>query len=150
MPKGKQGFQKGHKLLGGGNSGHHQAAWNKGLKLPKWKMNDSGREKIRLGKLGDKNPMRRKEVSQLVGLKRRKFYGVVEEEILLSMTNREIEAGRKKPKNCEVCDKTGRICFDHNHKTGKFRGWLCTKCNLILGLAGDDPELLKKLSKYLN
>lgn len=58
-------------------------------------------------------------------------------------------AGRKRPDKCEVCQSGSRICFDHNHKTGKFRGWLCECCNLVLGFAKDNPETLIKLSKYL-
>lgn len=40
-------------------------------------------------------------------------------------------------------------CADHDHKTGKFRGVLCQRCNHALGLVGDSVELLKKLIKYL-
>ncbi|MEK6829277.1 MAG: hypothetical protein AABY15_04055, partial [Nanoarchaeota archaeon] len=32
-------------------------------------------------------------------------------------------AGRPKPKRCEICNKKGKIYFDHDHKTNKFRGW---------------------------
>lgn len=63
---------------------------------------------------------------------------------------REEKAGRPKPKNCEVCGEDSQICFDHDHKTGDFRGWLCHKCNKILGFSRDDPKLLVKLAKYLN
>lgn len=58
-------------------------------------------------------------------------------------------AGRPKPETCEVCGGEGRICFDHDHQTGAFRGWLCTACNSTLGLAKDDPALLLKLAAYL-
>jgi hypothetical protein len=59
-----------------------------------------------------------------------------------------------KPDICEVCgfkdDYTHRnICLDHDHKTGKFRGWLCSRCNLAVGLARDDEEILLKLAMYL-
>ena len=59
-------------------------------------------------------------------------------------------AGRKKPKRCDVCKKVNRrICFDHCHKSKKFRGWLCHHCNVILGYAKDSPKLLRKLADYL-
>lgn len=61
----------------------------------------------------------------------------------------EKEAGRPKPENCEVCGLKGRICFDHNHKIGKFRGWLCEQCNVILGYARDNPKTLRLLADYL-
>lgn len=65
-------------------------------------------------------------------------------------TRKEKLAGRKKPKRCDVCKKSKwRICFDHNHKTGVFRGWLCHHCNVAIGLASDSPKLLRKLADYL-
>jgi len=53
------------------------------------------------------------------------------------------------PTECEVCGGSGRICFDHCHNTGQFRGWICTKCNSAAGLVGDNPETLRKLAVYL-
>jgi hypothetical protein len=58
-------------------------------------------------------------------------------------------AGRPRPEKCEVCGGVGRICFDHDHATGAFRGWLCSHCNTTLGLAEDNPERLLKLALYL-
>lgn len=61
----------------------------------------------------------------------------------------EIIAGRQKPEICEICGGKGRICFDHDHKTGKFRGWICEHCNVLLGFAKEDINRLKLLVKYL-
>lgn len=59
-------------------------------------------------------------------------------------------AGRPCPDQCEVCGNVElRIVFDHNHSTGKFRGWLCSPCNTALGHARDNPALLQKLIDYL-
>lgn len=55
-----------------------------------------------------------------------------------------------RPLSCSVCGKTGKICYDHDHTTGDFRGWLCSSCNLALGNVKDDPELLRKLAEYLD
>ncbi len=44
------------------------------------------------------------------------------------------------------------ICLDHDHRTGKFRGWLCVPCNAILGLFErliGDERLLEGVQKYL-
>ena len=41
------------------------------------------------------------------------------------------------------------VVWDHNHGTGKFRGWLCDRCNRVLGLCGDNPVTLKLLAMYL-
>ena len=64
----------------------------------------------------------------------------------------EKKAGRPRPQACEVCGRrNGRygIMFDHDHKTGVFRGWLCYSCNTILGHVNDNPEILRKLIDYL-
>ena len=58
-------------------------------------------------------------------------------------------ASRLKPKQCEVCGAMGRICFDHDHKTGKFRGWICIRCNSALGMVKDNAETLIALAEYL-
>ncbi len=61
----------------------------------------------------------------------------------------EIKAGRRKPKACEICGRETRICFDHDHKTGKFRGWICEKCNLALGMVEDNAQILEMLIRYI-
>lgn len=52
---------------------------------------------------------------------------------------------------CATCkaDVAASPCVDHCHTTGKVRAILCRKCNLALGLAGDNPETLKALAAYL-
>jgi len=66
------------------------------------------------------------------------------------LNKKEIIAGRKKPTQCEVCGGIGTICFDHNHETGEFRGWICTRCNVALGMVSNKTEILELLIKYLN
>lgn len=61
----------------------------------------------------------------------------------------EKKAGRSKPEDCEVCGAMGKICYDHDHKSGQFRGWICWRCNIILGHARDSVDLMEKLSDYL-
>lgn len=60
-------------------------------------------------------------------------------------------AGRPRPDVCEVCEESSdrKLAFDHCHDNGHFRGWLCHKCNLALGLMRDNPALLKKLAGYI-
>jgi len=38
---------------------------------------------------------------------------------------------------------------DHDHKTGKVRGWVCTYCNNMLARSRDNPETLINGAKYL-
>jgi hypothetical protein len=57
------------------------------------------------------------------------------------------------PDLCECCGKppngvTGLVT-DHCHTTYKFRGWLCTSCNLANGHLKDSPETIMKLYKYM-
>jgi hypothetical protein len=64
------------------------------------------------------------------------------------------QATRSKPDHCEVCGAAGSdfkrgLCFDHDHDTGAFRGWLCTRCNVALGMVNDSVERLQALSDYL-
>lgn len=56
---------------------------------------------------------------------------------------------RPAPTMCEMCGgpPNGRqICLDHCHETGAFRGWLCNRCNIVLGAIGDDRASLIKWS----
>jgi hypothetical protein len=54
-----------------------------------------------------------------------------------------------KPLKCECCKQIDKLVVDHDHTTGKFRGWLCKRCNLGIGKLGDNLEGLKKAVKYL-
>ena len=66
-----------------------------------------------------------------------------------TLKRQEMIAGRPRPSVCEICGRSGRITFDHCHNTGAFRGWICFNCNVLLGHANDDPELLERLAAYL-
>lgn len=51
-----------------------------------------------------------------------------------------------------VRSKNGKVkllAVDHDHKTGIVRGLLCNRCNVILGLADDNIDLLKDIIDYL-
>lgn len=41
------------------------------------------------------------------------------------------------------------LSVDHNHKTGKVRGLLCTKCNSLIGFAEDSFQTLILAAAYL-
>jgi hypothetical protein len=53
------------------------------------------------------------------------------------------------PLICECCGAKAKLVVDHCHKTGKFRGWLCQRCNQGIGKLGDDLNGVKKAYKYL-
>jgi hypothetical protein len=57
---------------------------------------------------------------------------------------------RPRTESCEICGAPpGRkaLALDHDHRTGRFRGWLCLNCNHALGKIGDSLESLIKWSK---
>ena len=56
---------------------------------------------------------------------------------------------RPKAERCEICGSMGRICFDHDHKTEEFRGWICDRCNVALGMANENPEILVAIAEYI-
>jgi len=63
------------------------------------------------------------------------------------------EPTRSMPAGCEICggQSKGRdeLSLDHDHVTGKFRGWLCNQCNLGLGCFKDSSDLLVAAARYI-
>lgn len=57
------------------------------------------------------------------------------------------------PAVCELCGNPPRkkiLAVDHDHATGKFRGWLCWHCNTALGKFGDNLAGVQLALNYLN
>lgn len=54
---------------------------------------------------------------------------------------------------CAICRErfngTRHMCMDHCHATGELRGPLCSRCNLLLGLADDSTSRLDDAADYL-
>ena len=56
---------------------------------------------------------------------------------------------------CAICKtvpahaRNKRLAADHNHKTGRVRGLLCSNCNTALGLLKDNPERCEIAATYL-
>ena len=64
----------------------------------------------------------------------------------------EVEKYLSAHNQCEICGKkeTRRgLSVDHCHKSGKFRGVLCSDCNMGLGFFKDEPALFDKAKIYL-
>ena len=49
---------------------------------------------------------------------------------------------------CPICNKRKASAIDHDHTTGKVRGYICNKCNLGLHYI-EDIELKNNMEKYL-
>jgi hypothetical protein len=41
------------------------------------------------------------------------------------------------------------LAVDHNHITGRVRGLLCNRCNTVIGLIEESPDLLQEMSQYM-
>jgi hypothetical protein len=61
------------------------------------------------------------------------------------------EPTRARPDACECCARVTvkLLHLDHDHTTNAFRGWLCSQCNLGLGLFGDSTVKLQNAIAYL-
>jgi hypothetical protein len=63
------------------------------------------------------------------------------------------EPTRPQPPTCEICSRpeirAQSLSLDHCHKTGKFRGWLCSNCNTGLGKFDDNVTGLRRAVAYL-
>jgi hypothetical protein len=62
------------------------------------------------------------------------------------------EPTRPRPAFCECCGGPpgkSALHLDHDHRTGKFRGWLCSACNLGIGKLGDSIAGVLNALRYL-
>lgn len=54
---------------------------------------------------------------------------------------------------CAICQratgKARRLALDHRHCDNAPRGALCSPCNRIIGLWGDNPETFRRAARYL-
>lgn len=56
---------------------------------------------------------------------------------------------------CKICrlpepeTSRRRLVIDHCHNSSRIRGLLCNNCNALLGMARDNPEVLRRGAAYL-
>ena len=78
----------------------------------------------------------------------------------ISPADKKLWEETKKPSDyslfsCPICKKLSipgikKIVLDHNHKTGKVRGYVCESCNTGIGRFDDDIEILKGAIDWIN
>ena len=99
----------------------------------------------------DKNPDAQRKIyracNHRINLRRR--FGITVEQFNALLTQYQSSHGNV----CGICreseSRNRRLSLDHDHRTGMIRGFLCSRCNLLLGGAKDDPEILGRAARYL-
>jgi len=59
------------------------------------------------------------------------------------------------PFTCPICNKTtiagiSKVVLDHDHSSGKVRGWLCESCNTGIGRFDDDLTIVNRAIDWLS
>lgn len=77
------------------------------------------------------------------GVRRRRYGISVEDQRRMW----EAQSGR-----CLVCSDVliySKAHLDHNHETGRVRGFLCKGCNTVIGWTNEDPKRLRRIAAYV-
>jgi hypothetical protein len=115
-----------------------------------------GEHKEQWDEYAKRNAQKRKEYARQYYLKNRDKLCAYSRDWSKKNNDREHLATRPRADFCEVCgrfdeNRSGyRTVFDHDHATGKFRGWLCSRCNTALGLLEDRSDWILLLVEYLS
>jgi hypothetical protein len=126
------------------------------LACRKWRANNPDKQRAACKSWEERNPHKRKEYNH----KRRgkwneeariwrknnpdysyKKLGITFEQV---KDQTKIQGGK-----CAICKVIGKLCVDHCHETGKFRGMLCRSCNAALGLLKEDFFNTIRAANYL-
>lgn len=112
----------------------------------------------------DWNSKNRAKVRAFQKVWRQKNKGICQNSQLKSMygiTLKEYNELLKEQNNvCAICGngetakqkglkKKKNLAVDHCHSTNKVRGFLCSRCNTVLGSTNDSIEILEKMIEYL-
>jgi hypothetical protein len=82
-------------------------------------------------------------------LKRRFNISLGDYEELLDKQNHACAICKKSEQVLTKNGKNQSLAVDHSHKDNIVRGLLCYKCNRLVGLADDDPNVLENAAQYL-
>jgi hypothetical protein len=156
-------FQKGHKINLGRKRKPFSDITKQKLRLANLgkKASKETRQKMKDSWIGKENPSKRpeirKKISEMrIGKKNPAWKGGVSVNGFKKYYEQKMEklAGREKSETCEICGAFGKdlkkgLCYDHNHTTGTFRGWICGRCNLTIGLVKENTETLMAIIEYI-
>ncbi len=115
----------------------------------KWGKKNPEKRKISRKKWVKKNPEKAKTIAKRTRLKK---YGLSIddfENMVDEQSNRCVICGEYEVIRNYKNGKIKELSIDHDHETGQVRELLCHRCNTMLGMAGDDFEILQKGSEYL-
>lgn len=81
-----------------------------------------------------------------------KRYGISVDEYKTLLANHNFACAICKVEISDAISYKGRrsSVVDHNHETGDVRGILCSKCNLVLGHARENTDILYRAIVYLS
>lgn len=88
--------------------------------------------------------------------KRKQAYGITSTQYKTMLKEQNfVCAVCKNPETSKVgkgkhATKVNSLSVDHNHRTGKIRGLLCSKCNRALGYLQESVDIMKSLISYIN
>lgn len=95
---------------------------------------------------------RKRTEQRAISLEARRKYQATQRRIKYGISNSDYDRMFDEQSNvCAICkcssEKT--LCIDHNHETGKVRGLLCHRCNLVIGNAKENINTLEESIRYL-
>lgn len=104
-------------------------------------------ERLGRGTYSERRPLterayRESHREQIRAAERKRMYGLTLEQYEAMI---EAQGGK-----CAICGKhMEKPHVDHDHMTGEVRGLLCRRCNLALGIFGEDISILRAAVRYL-
>lgn len=129
---------------------------NKSRKEIVFNYNHSLKRKQSSKRYYDNNPEKMKEFRRKRTLEHKSYilkttYGISLEEYnrILEIQNYVCAICLKPERHRHKMGKIFDLSVDHNHTTGNLRKLLCRDCNLLIGLAKENPLLLRNAAQYL-
>jgi len=133
------------------------------LRVAKWRSRNPEKAKEvadrATAKWREKNPdavrgyqkaYREKNREALVAKDRQRKFGITHQEYAkLYQSQGGVCAICSQPETATRLGKVKSLAVDHDHKTGRVRGLLCSDCNTGIGKLKDDPKVLQSAIQYL-